>query len=115
MRLPVIIDADAPEFPDGLDYLWRWFQEISLGLSPNGFAPPVVTWEALRAWQAATDVGVVEPWEAKALVQLGMLRAGVMSEKANEANRRNREPPPGRFGGSTTIPRHPTLALPRRR
>lgn len=91
-----MIDANAPEFPDVLDYLWAWFQEISLGLSPTGFAPPVVTWEALQTWQIIMDVGPLEPWEARTLVQLGMLRASVLSEKDSETKRRE-----------ATLPAHP--------
>ena len=116
--MPVLPVVDAgPEFPELLDYLWRWFQEISIGLAPNGFAPPVVTWEALRAWQAATRVGEIEPWEARTLVQLGMLRAGIQSEKndaANRASNTNGTQPPARFGGATMTPRG-AMTLPRRR
>jgi hypothetical protein len=115
VKLPVI--NDGPEFPSVLDYLWGWFEEISFGLSPNGFAPPVITWEALRAWQALTGVGVLEPWEAKTLVQLGMLRASISAEKTEADNRSNRQgpAPQPRMGGAGagTSPSR-SLSLPRR-
>jgi hypothetical protein len=100
--MPTVIDANAPEFPDVLDYLWAWFQEISLGLSPSGFAPPVLTWEALRTWQVIMDVGTIEPWEARTLVQLGMLRASVLSEKSNSETQRQQALPshPPTIGGA---------------
>jgi hypothetical protein len=108
--LPEVVNR--PEFPDALGYLWRWFQEISWGLAPNGFAPPVITWETLRAWQALSQAEL-EPWEARALVQLGMLRAAIQAQKSDAASR-ERAPPPsigsGRPGGS-----RPALSLPRRR
>lgn len=47
-------------------------------------APPVVTWIDIEAWRSAMGVGEVEPWEAATLVQLGMLRASVLAEKANK-------------------------------
>lgn len=71
---------DAPECPEALAYLWKHFAEIDLGLSSNGFGPPLVTWEALRAW---TDFMAVqlEPWEARALVVLGHKRAVIADEE----------------------------------
>lgn len=72
----------APPFPDELDYLWAWFGDLYAGLPHNGMSYPTVSWESLRAWQQARDIGTIEPWEARALVQLGLLRANVMAEKA---------------------------------
>lgn len=99
-----------------MDYLWGWFEEISFGLAPNGFAPPVITWEALRAWQALADVGQLEPWEAKTLVQLGMLRASISAEKSEAENRSNRQSPDAvaqaRMGSAGSGPRR-GLSLPR--
>jgi hypothetical protein len=40
-----------------------------------------------------TDVGKLEPWEARALVQLGMVRAAILSEKSAEASRQRRSEP----------------------
>lgn len=91
MQLPALVTVSGPEFPDAIEYLWRWFQEISLGLPVSGFGPPVVTWEALRAWQDLAGVGRIEPWEARALVQLGMLRAAILAEKSNAENRQQQQ------------------------
>lgn len=76
--IPVI--DDAPAIPAGAAYLWRWFCEISMGLASNGFSAPVVTWEALAAWQGQMGLGL-EPWEAKALIRLGHARAVIAAEK----------------------------------
>jgi len=84
---PQTIVPDAPPFPDELDYLWQWWGDLFQGVAHNGMTQPTVTWEALRAWQIACDIGPIEPWEARALVQLGMLRANIMAEKA-EAERK---------------------------
>lgn len=70
----------GPPFPDELGYLWAAFVEISAGLAGSGFGPPVMTWEAIRAWQALTGFGEIEPWEARALVQLGLLRASILAD-----------------------------------
>lgn len=41
---------------------------------------PVVTWEGLEAW--CRQMGIhLEPWEAKAMVTLGVTRANVNAEK----------------------------------
>lgn len=77
--------------PFELEYLWAYFQELSFGLSATGFGPPSITWEALRAWQDLTGVGPLDPWEARTLVQLGMLRASVQAEKKPETHA---APPP---------------------
>jgi hypothetical protein len=69
--------AELP--PDLLAYLWGWFEEISLGLSADGFGPPLVTWEALTAWCGLTRTAL-EPWEATTLVRLGRIKANVESE-----------------------------------
>jgi len=78
---------EGPPFPEELDFLWTWFRELSQGLVHNGMMQPTVTWEAIRAWQLACDIGPIEPWEARTLVQLGLLRANILAEKA-EADRK---------------------------
>ena len=79
-KVPAV--EEGPPFPDELDYLWNWFTELTPGLSTNGMSPPTVSWEAVRAWQALAGIGPLEPWEAGALVRLGMLRASIQAERA---------------------------------
>lgn len=85
-RKPVVevIVLEPPPFPDELRYLFMWFIEIVSGLTSNGFGPPMVTWEAISAWQRLMDIGPLEPWEVKTLVDLSMLRARVSAEKQEE-------------------------------
>jgi hypothetical protein len=45
-----------------------------------GFGPATVTWEGLAAWCALTGE-TPEPWEARTLVRLGVLRANILSEE----------------------------------
>ena len=78
---------DGPECPDALHYLWGYFCEISAGLSSNGFGPPIVTWEALRAWCEFMAVALA-PWEARALVVLGHVRATVDAEEQEKRAKR---------------------------
>jgi len=81
---------DAPECPEALAYLWKYFCEICLGLASGGFGPPLLTWEALKAWSDFAAVKL-EPWEAKVLVTLGYKRAvvdGEEQEKRAKANGR---------------------------
>lgn len=81
----VEIEAEAPECPVALIYLWNWFGEISLGLSVNGMSVPTVTWESLVSWCVLRNVAI-ERWESLALVRLGQLRASVLSQKAAKSN-----------------------------
>ena len=76
--------AGRAGFPAGTRLPLGWFEVLSAGLAVNGMAPPVVTWIDIEAWRSAMGVGEVEPWEAATLVQLGMLRASVLAEKANK-------------------------------
>jgi hypothetical protein len=70
---------DVRECPAALTYLWGYFCEIVAGLASNGFSPAVVTWEALAAWSAFMRIAL-EPWEARALVDLGVARASIEAE-----------------------------------
>jgi len=72
--------VDVEPCPRGAELLWAWFNEIACGLDGNGFSAPVISWMQLDAWCRLRNV-TLEPWEALALVQLGMLRASVLSEK----------------------------------
>jgi len=78
------IIPEAPPFPYELQYLFTWYIEITQGLPSGGFGPSLMTWEAIAAWQRLMDVGPLEPWEVKTLVDLGMLRARVSAETAEE-------------------------------
>lgn len=82
---------EGPPFPELLDYLWDWFTSLSLGIGISGMAPPVVTWVDVAAWRQQTGE-IVEPWEARALVALGALRAGIAAEKTKKAAKEPRAP-----------------------
>lgn len=73
-------------------YLWRWFNEVIAGVPSSGMGPQVMTWSDIRAWSDLTGE-VLEPWEARALVTLGMTRAAVLSE---EATKKHGDPDKGR-------------------
>lgn len=73
-------DPDLPEYPWALDYLWRLFDEFSMGLAPNGIGPVMASWRDVQDWSAAMLLDL-EPWEKKALIRLANLRASIMSEK----------------------------------
>jgi len=72
----------------------------------------VITWETLRAWQEITRVGELEPWEARTLVQLGLLRASIQAEKSETANRASSSSI-GNGRSASTMPR-PAFSRPRR-
>lgn len=79
---------DGNECPEALAYLWRFFCELSMGLSSNGFGAPVVTWEALKAWSEFMSISL-EPWEAKVLVMLGYRRAVIDGEEQERKSKAN--------------------------
>ncbi len=73
-------DGGGPSCPPELFYLWRYFIELSQGIGSGGFGPAVVTWADLRAWRFQMGIELA-PWEARALVMLGSLRASIASEQ----------------------------------
>lgn len=83
---------DGPPFPELLDYLWEWFNEILLGLEQNGMGPVTVSWQSLECWCSQMRVEI-EPWEARALVWLGTIRANIQSEKSRAAAKKKSEVP----------------------
>lgn len=50
-----------------------------MGVS-SGFGPPAATWDNVWCWSALMRV-LLEPWEARMLVRLSVLRANILSEK----------------------------------
>lgn len=91
-KRPII--AEEPEFPQLIDHLWRWFNEIIAGVPPGGFGPQVMPWSDMRAWCELTGERL-EPWEARALIRLGIVRVNVLSEEVKssggvDANRADR-------------------------
>lgn len=73
-----------PPFPKEVAYLWGWFLEVVQGLPANGMCPSPVAWTDLAAWSGLTGTELC-PWEARALVALGDLRARVLAEDVSPA------------------------------
>ncbi|MBN8960575.1 MAG: hypothetical protein J0H71_05540 [Rhizobiales bacterium] len=74
-----VTGSSVPELPRPLAYLWEWFGDFVFGLPSGGMGPAVATWESLEAWTRQMRVEL-EPWEARAMIRLGHLRAVVQSE-----------------------------------
>lgn len=53
-----------------------------MGLEASGGfgGVPLVSWAALRSWSLLTQTAL-EPWEARALVRLGIVRAAIVNKK----------------------------------
>lgn len=60
---------DAPPFPYGLGYLWRWASELygKSGVSQFGVNP--LTYSTLHAWALLTSQWPT-PWEVRALMKV---------------------------------------------
>lgn len=82
-RAGILDHAASPKLPPLLAYLWGWFGEFAMGMASGGMGPAVATWEGLTAWCARMRVDL-EPWEAKAMIRLGHIRAVVQSETEAE-------------------------------
>jgi hypothetical protein len=80
MKAAEALITEPPQRPRELDYLWRWFEELSCGLPVSGMAPAAVTWEAVDSWSRLRRI-VLDPHEAWALVRLGTARLNVLAEE----------------------------------
>lgn len=80
--------APPPPYPARLDYLWRDFVDIIRGMEGGGFSAPLVSWQGLKAWSEIMG-RTLEPWEARLIVHLGMVRADILAEKAADSGREN--------------------------
>lgn len=83
-KVPIL--SEVPEFPEAIGYVYDWFREVSLGLQGNGFSYPSLTWEGLDCWARLTRQDL-EPREARTIMALGNIRAGIMSEKKPDAGK----------------------------
>jgi len=62
-----------------------------MGMPINGMAPPRISWETVRAWQACMRIDAIEPWEAECIIHLGAIRAAIQSE---QMDRERKKPKP---------------------
>ncbi len=58
--------ANAPQLPDGLDYLWRDFLELHSSRTPGFSAPNRITFADIDAYQRVSGV-TFEGWEVEAI------------------------------------------------
>jgi hypothetical protein len=72
--------ADTPEIPPALEYLWRWWHELVIGRASGGFGPSHVSWAELGSWCRLSDT-VLEPWEARCLMDLDTLWLAAHAKK----------------------------------
>jgi len=85
-----------PEYPDCVEYLWRWALELHgrSGIGMSGLAP--LTYEAIAAWAVLRNVRLT-PSEVAALLAIDTaLSASSVEKKKTEATAADAEPPPQR-------------------
>jgi len=72
------------ELPDGADFVWKAFVDLSVrrGATMGGLLP--ITWEATRAWSELYQV-LLEPWELRAIDLLDRAFLGVMNARPGDA------------------------------
>jgi hypothetical protein len=70
--------------PLELEYLWLWFCDLSMGLTP-AFGPPAPTWGDIGSWAQLAGIHL-EPWEARMLALLGIMRANAIAKEGEKPN-----------------------------
>jgi hypothetical protein len=73
------VDLRGPEFPEGSEYLYRWFCEASRGRGSNGWGPNTLTAVEIAAWARLAGHRLT-PWEFSILRALDGEWLGVYSE-----------------------------------
>lgn len=79
---PATADAE-PDLPHEIAYLWEWFRDLAMAVMPGGFGPSAATWDNIRSWALLMRV-VLEPWEARMLARLSIIRANVLSAETGK-------------------------------
>lgn len=68
--------ADVPQeppFPEGLRYLWRWYQSLSLGRGSSGFGGPnPLSFLEVAAWAQLTGVQI-DRWELEIIKSIDVM------------------------------------------
>ncbi|WP_439399085.1 phage tail assembly chaperone [Bradyrhizobium sp. PMVTL-01] len=80
-----VTSEPAPRFPRLLRHVWDAFCEIAGGIQGNGWSHPVITWQSLEAWSAATGQRL-EPHEARVVIRLGQRRAAILNAAQAKKN-----------------------------
>ncbi|MEP9389661.1 hypothetical protein [Mesorhizobium sp. KR9-304] len=75
-----LVEPEWPELPFEVAHVWHWFSEIISGCGGGGWGAAIVTWSSIESWARLTGKDV-EPWECRALVGLGVLRANILAER----------------------------------
>ena len=85
----------APEYPDCVDYLWKWALELHgrSGVGMSGLAP--LTYEAIKAWAVLRGMRLT-PSEVKALIDIDTALCAGAGEKKTEAAAADTAPAPQR-------------------
>jgi hypothetical protein len=71
--------AAAPQCPEELEYLWHYFQDLMMAITPGGLGPSSATWDNILSWSQLMRIAL-DPWEALMLARLSVSRANIMAE-----------------------------------
>lgn len=77
--------AGLPLLPEVLEYLWEYYNQLSITRQNYGWGPTALTYQEIEAWSRLRHV-VLDPWELDALLMLDSIFLSV-SAKA-EAKRK---------------------------
>ena len=77
---------DTPEVPEGGEYLWGWFQELSSGRGNKGFGPIAIPWSDIDAWARIAGVPLI-PFEALALRSMDVAFLSACAEVQRKQNK----------------------------
>ncbi|MDB4913105.1 MAG: hypothetical protein JWM95_749 [Gemmatimonadetes bacterium] len=71
-HLAALRELEGPEFPESLDYLWRWFQELHRTRAAGMNGPEPMTHTEIDAWARLTN-RTPDALEVDALLMLDLL------------------------------------------
>lgn len=72
----------GPPFPEGAEYLWRWFAELDNDRGDTGDGPAPITYQDIEAWARLTG-RKPRPWEVGVIKALDTAARRIAGEGAS--------------------------------
>ena len=74
---------DPVEYDESVEYLWRYFQDMNVRRTSNGFGPNPITEEGVEAWARRRGIRLV-PFENRILDALEVMYLNIQAKAAKK-------------------------------
>lgn len=77
---------EEPEIPEGFEFVWEWYFELSSARSHNGFGWNAISYAEMSSWAQVSGVRM-EPWLAKCFRDMDREWLKAQAEEQKKKNR----------------------------